>query len=398
MDLFSQFDSFDDVEGEDDDLPSTDLELMKGVLVSDSDWTAETILNQLSKGNIALNPRFQRRDAWSDERKSRFIESLLLNIPIPQLVLAELPNTRGKYVVIDGKQRLLALQKFSGQSSPPLRLKGLSVRTDLNGLTWEAIKQGGGRADDTSAFENSPISTTFIRGYSHERALYVIFHRLNSGSVALSPQELRHVLHPGPFIDYAFDFSEKSRAFVDLLGKAGRPDFRMRDVEVLIRHFGFHFFLEDYRGDLKDFLDTTVKRLNATWLERENECIEVASRCELAIQTTLSVFGEDSFAKATAKGFERRFNRAVFDVMTYYFSESAILSSLAGVKTDRIRNKFAELCNSDEDFRRALESTTKTVGATLLRLSVWGRALTEILGVHSPGLDRVVAYQKQITD
>src|SRR5688572_29177948 len=115
-----QTDIFGDVENEDDDLVSNDIELMKGVLVSDSDWTAETILSQLKKGNIALNPKFQRRDAWNDERKSRFIESLLLNIPIPQLVLAELQGTRGKYVVIDGKQRLLALQRFSGQGVEPL--------------------------------------------------------------------------------------------------------------------------------------------------------------------------------------------------------------------------------------------------------------------------------------
>src|SRR5436190_18534638 len=76
-------------------------------VVYSADWTAETILGQLEKGNIDVKPRFQRRDAWSSSHKSRFIESLILGLPIPQIVLAELG--KGRFIVLDGKQRLLAL-------------------------------------------------------------------------------------------------------------------------------------------------------------------------------------------------------------------------------------------------------------------------------------------------
>ena len=55
--------------------------------IGGSDWTAQTILNQLDRGNIVLNPRFQRRDAWKPVRKSLFIESMILGFPVPQLVL-----------------------------------------------------------------------------------------------------------------------------------------------------------------------------------------------------------------------------------------------------------------------------------------------------------------------
>jgi len=385
-----QSDIFEDVESEDDDFVGNDIELMKGVLVSDSDWTAETILSQLSKGNIALNPRFQRRDAWSDERKSRFIESLLLNIPIPQLVLAEIPGTRGKFVVIDGKQRLLALQKFSGQSGAPLRLQGLTVRTDLNGLTWDQLRAGASRADDVAAFENSTIRTTFVRGHTSERALYTIFHRLNSGSVALSPQELRHVLHPGPFIDFAFDFSEQSQVFVDLLGRDGKPDFRMRDVEVLIRFFGFQYFLDEYSGDLKEFLDSTVKKLNVRWVSESYEIRRVADHCVEAIQFTQEIFEEDAFSKATQKGFERRFNRAVFDIMVFYFSDPKVRSLVLQEGPD-VKQLFFDLCSQNEEFRRSLESTTKTVGATIKRLGIWGEVLAEALDNNIEGLSRLRA-------
>ncbi|HFR4125238.1 TPA: DUF262 domain-containing protein [Yersinia enterocolitica] len=78
-------------------------------VVFSTDWTTETIINQISKGTIDLNPNFQRRDAWTQEEKSKFIESLILGFPIPPIVLALNKNIRGKYIVLDGKQRLLSI-------------------------------------------------------------------------------------------------------------------------------------------------------------------------------------------------------------------------------------------------------------------------------------------------
>jgi hypothetical protein len=70
-----------------EDLASLDTAAFSQAVVFATDWTAETILRQLEKGNISLDPGYQRRDAWRPERKSRFIESLLLGLPIPQIVL-----------------------------------------------------------------------------------------------------------------------------------------------------------------------------------------------------------------------------------------------------------------------------------------------------------------------
>lgn len=67
--------------------------------VAASDWTAETIVSQLRKGNIDLDPSFQRREAWQQARKSQFIESLILGIPTPQIILAERLDKRGSYIV-----------------------------------------------------------------------------------------------------------------------------------------------------------------------------------------------------------------------------------------------------------------------------------------------------------
>jgi len=75
------------------------------------DWTVDTIISQVLQQNIDVSPHFQRRNAWNDAKRSRFIESLILGVPIPQLVLAEkrASGSRGTFIVIDGKQRLTTL-------------------------------------------------------------------------------------------------------------------------------------------------------------------------------------------------------------------------------------------------------------------------------------------------
>jgi len=97
-----------------DDLQAVDPSLLGQAVVFGTDWTAATLIDQLGRGNIKLDPIFQRRDAWNAARKSRFTESIILGLPIPQLVLAEAKDDRGSFLVIDGKQRLLSLQQFAG--------------------------------------------------------------------------------------------------------------------------------------------------------------------------------------------------------------------------------------------------------------------------------------------
>lgn len=145
-----------------DDLPldqqedSTDLNLQPdwfaGPTLWSTDWTTETIISQLRRGNINLNPRYQRRNAWGAIRKSLFIESLILGLPIPQIILAEERNQRGRFIVIDGKQRLLAIRQFASSKEdtdfPQLRLSGLADREDLNGSTYEKLHNDTSLGDD----------------------------------------------------------------------------------------------------------------------------------------------------------------------------------------------------------------------------------------------------------
>ena len=371
-------------EGE-DDLDPAGLRQLNATVVSGSDWTTETILRQLERGNIALDPEFQRRDAWRSQRKSRFIESLILGLPIPQLVLAESKANRGKFLVIDGKQRLLALRQFASTATDPeyrqLKLEGLQVRKDLNGMTLEELRSMPQLSSDVTAFENQTIRTVVIRNWPNESVLYLIFLRLNTGSVQLSPQELRQALHPGKFVQFADKASREMISLQKVLGRS-EPDFRMRDVELLIRHFAFRGFLNEYRGNLKNFLDIVCKKLNEMWIDEQFSIESRARELDNAINATFEVFGDNAFRKWNGSQFENRFNRAVFDVMTFYFADEHIRA--AALRYPKlIKKDFVDLC-ADHRFVRSIEVSTKSITATVDRLQMWGNVLAKRLKKKIP--------------
>jgi len=190
-----------DLAESEDDLQSIDPSLLGQAVVFGTDWTAATLIDQLRRGNIKLDPIFQRRDAWDARRKSRFIESIVLGLPIPQIVLAEAKDDRGSFLVIDGKQRLLSLQQFAGiGTDAPLILTGLKFRDELNAKTYDDFQNDSRLRNHRNAFDNQPIRTVVVKNWQKEDVLYLIFHRLNSETLPLSPQELRQALHPGPFL------------------------------------------------------------------------------------------------------------------------------------------------------------------------------------------------------
>jgi hypothetical protein len=364
-----------------EDLGSVDPAQFGRAIVSGTDWTAGTIINQLEKGNIDLDPTFQRRDAWTQARKSKFVESIILGLPIPQLVLAESQGSKGTFIVIDGKQRLLSLQQFAGinleAGIEPLVLKGLTVRKELNGKSFSDLQGDSRLRTHLTAFENQPIRTVVVRNWQNEKLLYIIFHRLNTNSLPLSPQELRQALHPGGFLRFVVKHSEESSGLQKVLDLK-KPDFRMRDAELLLRYFAYVNFIQDYAGNLKDFLDSTCKNLNKEWDKRKTELQKQAEQCERAITATFKIFGDDeAFRKWDGEKFEPRFNRAVFEIMVYYFSQESVRKKALG-KGRKVVRAFQRMCEEKPQFLKSLETTTKSLRATSTRFTGWGRALRNL--------------------
>jgi hypothetical protein len=364
----------------------SELEEISGIVVAGTDWTTATIVDQLVRENIQLNPRFQRRDAWNITRKSRFIESIILGFPIPQIVLASNEKERGKFIVLDGKQRLLTILQFYGKSETQnnnFSLKGLEFRPDINGYKHEDLEKNILFKSVLDALDNQTIRTTLIRNWHTENFLYKIFLRLNVESTPLSPQELRQALHPGYFINFLDDQSVKSQALRKIF-KSKNPDFRMRDVELLLRYVAFHYFLPEYRGNLKAFLDMTCEVLNKDWEKRASDIKDTVSQFENAVQTTINIFGEKNVSRlwlSRSNTYRSQFNRAILDVMVFYFSDETIRQAAEKNKA-AVEDAFKDLCSSNSSFREAIEGTTKNIRETHTRLSLWGRALLDVLDVE----------------
>ncbi|MGX1101013.1 GmrSD restriction endonuclease domain-containing protein [Amorphus sp. MBR-141] len=374
---------FDDEKEEPLDESSTSL-FSEAVLFS-SDWTVETILSQLSRENIQLNPNFQRRDAWSNSRKSRFIESIIVGLPIPQLVLAEMKGKRGKYIVLDGKQRLLSLLRYTESekdSKLGFQLSGLEIRSDLSRKKYFSFLNDSELQSDLDAFLNYTIRTVIIRNWPNKEFLHQVFLRLNTGSVKLSPQELRQAMAPGNFTDFADSFAANSASIHKLINR-DTPDPRMRDVEILVRYIAFHDHISEYKGRMKSFLDDVCVSENENWEERESHIREISYQFEHSIDGLIEIFG-DHLAK---KPRSRSFNRAIFDCLAFYAADPSILKKMLDSKR-AVSENYKHLFG-DNEFLESIESDTAGLPNTYSRLRKWGESLADAIDseIKLPGLE-----------
>ncbi len=354
--------------------PDSSIDFAQAVLYS-SDWTVETILGQLGKSNIQLNPNFQRREAWTIARKSRFIESVILGLPIPQLILAEVKGQRGRYIVLDGKQRLLSLLRFSESEKDRtlgFALSGLEIRTDLRRKKYFHLNNDPDLSGDRDAFLNYTIRTMVIRNWPNNDFLHQVFLRLNTGSVKLSAQELRQAMVPGEFTTFADDYSANSKPIQLLLGR-DTPDPRMRDVELLVRHVAFKRHLPKYRGRFKRFLDEVCEQENREWNVSETQIRQTATDFDNGIVGLIDIFGSDVARKPGS----RSFNRAIFDALAFYGSTPNVLVNMQQ-RAAAVKAAYDTTINR-RDFLESVESDTAALPNTVNRIRIWGEALAEAI-------------------
>lgn len=360
--------------------------------IGSKDWTVETLVSQMRKGRIDLDPSFQRRNAWLENRKSKLIESIMLGYPIPQIVLAEKADKPGHYFVLDGKQRLLALRQFfvnpedvRDKGFDRLQLKGLEVLSEYNRM--DSTKLESERAEVFAALENHSIRTVVLGDWNSERLLLSLFLRLNTGSVPLSPQELRQALIHGGFMEWLDRSSGDSPAMRQLLNNS-HPDRRMADAELMLRHLAFSGSKLTYQGNLKLFLDDTSRQFNSDWQNLKAVAQSRLSELENAIVFGMEIFGKDYFCRKWSVGgrqdpeghFERSINRAVFDIQVYSLSLPEVRDKIAG-RGPQVIDEFKKACIENVPFSRSITSTTKTVEAFTTRHRVWQEIIKSQCGI-----------------
>ena len=152
------------------------------VIISSSDWTTETIVDQFNRKNVQIYPNSHRQNVWNLVVKSKFIESIILGLPIPQVLLAYDSKERGKYLVVDGNQRLLSIIEFYGRSETENNgfvLTGLEFRTDLNGCTYESIESNISLNSIVEYLKAQTIRVVRIQNWQSQSLLDNIYSRLN---------------------------------------------------------------------------------------------------------------------------------------------------------------------------------------------------------------------------
>ena len=138
---------------------------------------------------------FQREFVWKKSQADRFIESLLLGLPVPSIFLVKEPN--GKFLVLDGQQRLRTLQSFYDGIFEGIEFKLSGVQTQWIGKTYSTL-----HPEDRRRLDNSILHAIIVRQdepNEDQSSIYLIFERLNSGGTILQPQEIRVALYHGEF-------------------------------------------------------------------------------------------------------------------------------------------------------------------------------------------------------
>lgn len=362
--------------GPDGEIDENDLTILnadfQSMVVAPTDWTIGVFVDLLRRSKIDLSPNYQRRIAWTEDKMSKFIESLFLRLPVPQVVLAE--TSPGRFAIIDGKQRVNSLARFCNDRDSPLRLKGCEYLTELNGKTYIDLSNDPRFEAAVDAFESHTIRTTVIKSIPNKEILYLLFLRLNQNSVPLSPQELRRALTPGLFLDWLDEKTATSNGMKVIFGKI--PDFRMRDMEVATRYLGFKLFADQYNGNMKAFLDLTTRVLTNEWEMRRNDVERLWIEYEAAIDFSHEVFGRNVFQVFANNTYQGSKNRAVMDIMTYYFSFPEVRQKSAD--KNAVKVAYEGLCTNDPRFLSFLQLTTKTTLATSSRFHLWGRAIEAV--------------------
>ena len=157
------------------------------------------LINLYEDDELDIHPEFQRFFRWTDEQKSRLIESILLGIPIPSIFVSQRED--GVWDVIDGLQRLSTifqlvgiLKNDQGQIEEPLQLTRTRYLPSLEGLTWDGDRKHSIGIENQRIIKRSKIDVKIVLRESSESSKYELFQRLNTGGAPLSDQELRNVI------------------------------------------------------------------------------------------------------------------------------------------------------------------------------------------------------------
>ena len=219
-----------------------------------ADYPVESLVKRMKNEGIFI-PHFQRDYVWNIVDASRFVETLLLGLPVPGIFLSKEYESQ-KMLVIDGQQRLRTPQYFyDGIFEPSQRVFALrGVQEQFRGLTYKSLCD-----EDRRRLDDSIIHLTIVRQdkpSDDDSSIYHIFERLNTPGRALSSQEIRACLFRGEFNDLLYELNQDQN-WRSVFGRVSR---RMRDQELILRFLALYFHCKSYGKPMKGFLNRYMKQ------------------------------------------------------------------------------------------------------------------------------------------
>ena len=365
------------------------------ISVIPNDFNVMTINSLIESGVISM-PTFQRNYVWDRKRASRFIESLILGLPIPQIFLYQIE--RNKYSIIDGQQRLLTIYFFVKQRFPRSGKRTVLRKIfDENGKIPDNIlsdneifqdfklqfaKQENGEPHplnnkkyhtldvaQKSSFDLMPIRCMSIRQNKPEDngSIYEIFSRLNTGGLNLSPQEIRGCLYRSDFYKMIYALNSES-CWRNMVGKKEEDD-KFRDVEVLLRSYALLYDETSYSGSMIRFLNRFSKEAQAF----DEEKIEQSRNIFFDFMRVCEDIDKKDFLTKTGS-----FNVSLFDAVFVTIAER-ILSD--GIENAAITQAAFNELKDDEGFKTAITHSTSHAESVKTRLRL---ARKYLYGIELP--------------
>lgn len=317
------------------------------------------LIDRLEHEEINMNTDFQREgNLWTSEKQSRLIESILLGLPLPSFYF----DTMNKqWDIIDGLQRCCSIENFCVKRT--LKLTGLEFLAKKDGKPY---LDGLGFDDLDRTLQRSIITrsiTVHLIKKAHRSIRFILFKRLNTGGLELTPQEIRNAVYQGKAADTIKKLASLSE-FKNATG--GRiPTNRMQNRDFVSRFIAFYLIeYTNYQPGLDDFINSSMELLEKTDVEK----LEVDFKRSLKL--AINVFDDDAFRKRTHKDDRRRpINKAYFEVITVVFSKLTSIEQEQLIKNKRIlKNNLIRLMQSDR-YSNSLSGGTGTRDSVFIRFS-----------------------------
>ena len=335
------------------------------MLIRNENRTVHDVLRRIDQGNFIMDPDFQRDFIWDPDKQSKLIESVLMRIPLPVFYVAE--NEDGRMVVVDGLQRLSTFKNFV---SGNLALR-LSKRPQLDKRRFDELSP-----KLQNRIEDCNLTFYIIDSKAPDRARLDIFERVNGGD-PLTRQQMRNCLYMGRATRFLKEEAAKV-LFKEATG-GSLSVARMRDREFVNRFCGFQLLsLDDYRGNMDDFLATTLTKMNKLG---QPELQELSNQLQMSLSNNKYLFGHHSFRKHYEWQVRRNpISASLWDVMTTGLSRYGEYEVRA--RTDEVKDAFYKLLNNRE-FIDAITIGTNQTNKVKARFELTRNMFKEVFGADS---------------